>query len=164
MYYCNIKIQKLDLQIITKTILMKKLLFLFLMGGILFASCKKIEDDPIPDPPLHGELNQDITSDTTFKLGVYVIDGTIRVRDAVVTVEPGVVFKFTDGSSFDVAYWGNESASFIAKGTKDLPILFTSNSVAPSNDSWDGFRFYHGTNNTEFNYCTLSMEEEVIII
>jgi len=156
MYFCDMKIQKLNLQIITKTIFMKKLLFLFLMGGILFTSCEKPEDDDpvIPDPPLSGELTQDIIRDTTFKLGVYVIDGTIRVRNAVVTIEPGVVFKFTDRSAFDVAYWGGESASIIAKGTKDKPILFTSNNVSPQNNSWDGFRFYQGTNNTVFEYCT----------
>jgi len=134
---------------------MKQFIYLFLAVSLIFTSCEKpVEDDPIPDPPINGELSQDIIKDTTFKLGVYVIDGTIRVRNATVIIEPGVVFKFTDGSGFDVAYWGGEEATIIAKGTKDLPIIFTSNNTIPANNSWDGFRFYHGTNNTEFDYCT----------
>ncbi|NOR86698.1 MAG: hypothetical protein GQ527_03725 [Bacteroidales bacterium] len=132
---------------------MKKLIYLFLAATLIFTSCEKDDVEP-PLPPVNGELTNDIIRDTTFKLGTYVIDGTIRVRNATVTIEPGVIFKFTDGSAFDVAYWGDEEATIIANGTEALPILFTSNSSSPENNSWDGFRFFHGTNNTVFNYCT----------
>ena len=133
---------------------MKKLFYLLLATTIIFTSCEK-ETDPVtpPDAPVNGELSGDIVRDTTFKLGTYVIDGTIRVRNAVVTIEPGVTFKFTDGSAFDVAYWGNEEATIIAKGTKELPIVFTSNNTNPVKGSWDGFNFFKGTVNTVFNEC-----------
>ena len=132
---------------------MKNLMYLLLLTSIIFTSCEKTIVDP-PAPPVGGNLSNDIVRDTTFKKGVYVIDGTIRVRNATVTIEPGTVFRFTDGSAFDVAYWSDEEAAIIAKGTKDQPILFTSNSSSPSNSSWDGFRFFHGTHNTVFDYCT----------
>ena len=134
---------------------MKKLIYLFLAASLIFTSCEKDPVDPpvIPPAPVNGELSTDIIKDTTFKLGTYVIDGTIRVRNATVTIEPGVIFKFTDGSAFDVAYWGDEEATIIAIGTKELPILFTSNNTNPVKGSWDGFNFFHGTVNTVFNEC-----------
>ena len=132
---------------------MKKLFYLLLASTLIFASCEKVTDDPPVLPPVNDELSDDIIKDTTFKLGTYVIDGTIRVRNATVTIEPGVIFKFTDGSAFDVAYWGDEHATIIANGTKDLPILFTSNNINPAKGSWDGFNFFKGTVNTVFNEC-----------
>jgi len=133
---------------------MKNLLYFFLLTSIIFTSCEKTTVDPIEEPPVQGDLSNDIVKDTTFKKGVYTIDGTIRVRNATVIIEPGTVFKFTDGSAFDVAYWGGEEATIIANGTKDAPILFTAANSSPDNKSWDGFRFYDGTNNTVFSYCT----------
>ena len=134
---------------------MKKLFYLLILTGVLFASCEKESVDP-PGPiiPFDVELTEDIIRDTTFKLGTYIIDGQIRVRNATVTIDPGVVFKFTDGSAFDVAYWGNENATIIANGTSELPIIFTSNNINPVKGSWDGFNFFDGAVNCVFDYCT----------
>ena len=130
---------------------MKHLLYLFLASALIFMSCEKEAED-VP-PPVSGKLSSDITKDTIFKFGTYIIDGTIRVRKAVVTIEPGVIFKFTNGSAFDVAYWGGEEGTIIANGTKDKPILFTSDNTNPDKGSWDGFNFFKGTVNTVFNEC-----------
>ena len=134
---------------------MKKLIYLFFAASIIFTSCEQDPIEPPVDPPGSGNVTSDIIKDTTFKLGTYIIDGTIRVRNAKVTIEPGVVFKFTNGSAFDFAYWDGETATLTAKGTKDLPIIFTSASESPSGGDWDGLRFYNGANNCELDHCII---------
>jgi len=132
---------------------MKNLIYLFLAASLIFTSCEKDAIEPPVEPPVNGELSTDIIKDTTFTLGTYIIDGTIRVRNATVTIEPGVIFKFTDGSGFDFAYWDGEYSTLIAKGNKSLPITFTSVSTSPNDGDWDGLRFYKGANNCELDYC-----------
>jgi len=137
----------------TKTRLMKKILLLFLMATTFaFVSCEKEKTNEPEDPS--GGITDNISEDMTFKSGeTYLIDGSIRVGNATLTFEPGSVIKFTEGSYFDFSYWDNEDAKVLAIGTPELPIIFTSANSTPNNSDWDGFRFYKGANNCEFEHC-----------
>ena len=88
----------------------------------------------------------------------YIIDGSMRVgtkssQGLKITVEPGVVFKMTTGSYIDFAYWDDDYVTFIAKGTKDEPIKFTSNSPSPKTGDWKSLNFYKGAINCELDFC-----------
>ena len=136
-------------------ILMKKIIFSLLAFALVFTSCEKTETTP-DDPIINNDITGEITTDMVFKSGeIYIIDGTIRVNNATLTFQPGAIIKFTEGSAFDFSYWEGDYATVIAKGTKELPIIFTSASPNPANGDWDGLRFYNGANNCEFDYCII---------
>ncbi|OYT16097.1 MAG: hypothetical protein B7C24_09555 [Bacteroidetes bacterium 4572_77] len=132
---------------------MKKLLVGLFLLAVVFTSCEKTTVDPIPETPT-GNITSDIESDMTFKMGEnYVINGTVRVRNCTLVFEPGAIIKFTEGAVLDIAYSDNEHVTFIAKGTPDLPVVFTSVSTSPSAGDWSGIRFYKGANNCQLDYC-----------
>ena len=88
----------------------------------------------------------------------YIIEDDIRMGSegsgVNITINPGTTIKFAKEAYLEFAYWENQNAKIIAKGTADKPILFTSNSPAPAAGDYGGFRFYNGANNCEFEYCT----------
>lgn len=126
---------------------------LFIALSIGFTSCEKTED---PINPSGGELTEDITVDMTFESGVtYTFDGTIRIRNAKLTFEAGSIIKFTDGSSLEFAYWGDEWATIDVQGTEELPVLFTSANSNPSDGDWAGLHFYKGSTECVINYAII---------
>lgn len=140
--------------------IMRKIIgFCFMAFALVFVACETTEGDPdgkkdINNPSLIVSIESDITEDITFYTdSVYVVDGTIRIRDAKLTFQPGTTVKFTIGSGFDVAYSSNTNATLKALGTEESPILFTSNEENPKAGDWDGLRFFEGSNDCEFEHC-----------
>ena len=128
---------------------MKRINQIFLVAiaasAMIFASC----DDKEKDPPEEGEQilfgpnktqigNGDkefyITESHTIKRGVYTMVGWIYVEDgATLTIEPGTIIKGTD-ISYDGSTHSTGSslvilrgAKIMAEGTREQPIVFTSN-------------------------------------
>ena len=90
--------------------------------------------------------NTDFTfaSNTSIPAGTYYMNGTITIADNVYFVlQPGVKIILGPDAKFSV---GNK-ACFIAKGTAEQPIIFTSET-----SKWDGFVF-NNTDEVEFQYC-----------
>ena len=109
---------------------------------------------------LINDVNFNKTGEFTWKnQGVpYIIDGSIRMgventQGLKLIIEPGVVFKMTDDSYIDFAYWDDEYVTLIAKGTAEKPIVFTSNSPSPEQGDWNSLNFYKGAVNCEFDFC-----------
>ena len=115
---------------------------------------------------VHGnniiDVSQRINSDVTWvKDSVYILASRINV-DAILTIEAGTVIKLKDGVLIDC-----DDGRIIARGTKQLPIIFTSfrddsfggdsnsdgEGTSPAKGDW-AFISIGGTNNaSEFDYC-----------
>lgn len=119
---------------------MKKGLLLATVAGSLFAatsltSCKdKTTVDPTPESNV---LKGDITANKTLKAGVkYTIEGFVYVMDGVtLTVEPGAIVmgdKQTKGTLIIT-----RGGKIMAEGTKDKPIVFTSEEAPGSRREGD---------------------------
>jgi len=152
-------------------IIMKKIQILAVSAILLFSvSCKKngcmdplannysaeAEKDNGTCDFSGNDITEDIIVNTTWVAGkAYIIKNDISIHeDAVLTIEPGVIVKFEEYASLDVAY-GNGFGTVKAVGTIDKPIIFTSNSIAKENGQWDGVILYDGaTDANEFVYCT----------
>ncbi len=138
---------------------MKKYLILAIAVLIGFASCKKdneTEPDNNTNPGSTTTVTQNITVNTTWsKNNVYVIDGTLRIDGATLTIEPGTVVKFTEGSQIEVGY-STQNSTLIANGTAAEPIIFTSVSSTPVAGDWDYIYFGSGaTSDCSMSYCTI---------
>lgn len=133
----------------------KKFIYLLIITlSIGFSSCELETDDPII--PSGGDLTEDITTDMTFTTGLtYTFDGTIRIRNAKLTFEAGSIIKFTEGSSLEFAYWGDEWATMDVKGTAELPVLFTSANSGPVSGDWAGLHFYKGANECVIDHAII---------
>ncbi len=87
----------------------------------LFASCG---EKTKPESKKVIEVTQNITSATTWETGsIYVIKKYDFYVDAALTIQPGVIIKFTStGANLSVGNGG----SIIANGSAGKPIVFTS--------------------------------------
>jgi len=93
----------------------------------------------IPSPsPTQVTISTDITSNTTWTADKeYTLQGFIYVTNcATLTIQPGTVIKGDKGSKGALIV--TRCAKLIADGTKDNPILFTTNDPNPSYGSWGG--------------------------
>ena len=125
---------------------MKKLLLLGALAGTIFTGCRKVEVDdngttgggnptnPAENLILSGKINADRTlkASNVYKLRgiVYLVDG------ATLTIEPGTRIegeKSTRGSLIVT-----RGTKLIANGTKDKPIVFTSDAATPASGDWGG--------------------------
>jgi hypothetical protein len=109
---------------------------------------------------IDGDVNFDTAGEFTWKnQGIpFVFDGSMRVgtkstQGLKLTIDPGVVINMTTGSYIDFAYWDNEYVTLVAKGTKEKPIVFTSNSPSKKAGDWKSLSFYQGAINCELEYC-----------
>jgi hypothetical protein len=117
---------------------------------VLMFSCK---DEPVGPAGETFEIEEDITQITFWKTGsIYHVKDVIRVS-ANLTIEPGTIVKFADGARLDIAYWEGETATLIARGTPDKPIVFTSASPMPAAGDHNGINLYAGARNCEFEFC-----------
>ena len=107
-----------------------------------------------------SEENNNINIDvpTTWKKGLYVVDGSVQV-DATLTIEAGTIIKFKSGAGIAARQ------PIIANGTKDKPIIFTSykddsfcgdtngdgSSSSPAAGDWADVSMQG--NGSIFNYC-----------
>ncbi|MEA3317616.1 MAG: hypothetical protein U9R54_06630 [Bacteroidota bacterium] len=133
---------------------MKKLKLIILVFAIIiaFASCEDDETDVIIT---ENEVTENITTNTTWETNnVYIIDGTLYIDGATLTIEAGTTIKFKEGAQINIGYSETGSA-IIANGTADDPILFTAYAEDPSAGDWDALFFESGTaRTTSLNYCT----------
>lgn len=124
----------------------RTLLTLVVAAILLFATCKKDEDE---NPT--GTITDAIETPTTWTADrEWVVEGIIDISSDLV-IEPGTTVKFMDGSGFSVGY---SSGSISAVGTADNPITFT----GYNNARWDAIYLYSATNTTKtnFQHCKFS--------
>lgn len=125
---------------------MKKLLLIGVLAGTIVSGCRKIEVDDngttgggggggtTENLILSGKINADrtLSAANTYKLRgiVYLVDG------ATLTIEPGTRIegeKATRG-----ALIVTRGTKIIANGTKEKPIVFTSDAATPASGDWGG--------------------------
>jgi hypothetical protein len=134
-----------------------------ILAGLLvifaISSCRKIEIDG-PDGSSGGNTNNPnnnilsgrISSDLTLKAtNVYKLRGVVYLVDgATLTIEPGTRIegeKTTRG-----ALIVTRGARIIANGTREKPIVFTSNASTPAAGDWGGIVLLgRATTNSSFN-------------
>ena len=123
---------------------MKKIVAFAVLGILITAGCRKIEVDGNGKGDgnttsgetnvLSGKINADKTlkEGTTYKLRgiVYVVDG------ATLTIEAGT--RIEKEKSTRGALIVTRGTKLMANGTKEKPIVFTSDSSTPSAGDWGG--------------------------
>ncbi|MGB9854306.1 MAG: OmpL47-type beta-barrel domain-containing protein [Candidatus Bathyarchaeales archaeon] len=84
--------------------------------------------------PVSGRISENTTWTSTYS--PYIIIGNVTVElDVVLTVEAGVVVKFTEGS------WLIVDGALRVLGDDTNPVLFTSNATTANKGSWGGILF-----------------------
>ena len=105
---------------------------------VLKATCDNITEEVKQDVMIVAENGVEIggmiTQDTTLPEGTYIVTRPLAVPNGVtLTIEPGAVLKFKDGTGLSVAYNGalggkldrSTSGKLIMNGTKDKRIVLT---------------------------------------
>jgi len=113
-------------------------------------------DDTMPpscDQPT-SELDQEIHSAITLTAACSPYHASTPITAyAEVDVEPGVVVKFADGTSFGTGTNDTGTGKLVARGTAPLPIVFESDHAGPSG-SWD-FVDIEGAGASELHYVQI---------
>lgn len=137
---------------------MKKITLIALAGLMLTAGCRKIEVDGtnnVYNPPSSNEntiLEGRIIANRTLKANyIYKLRGLVYVTNgAVLTIEPGTKIVGENGRNGGLII--TRSAKIIADGTVDKPIVFTSESAAPTRGDWAGLVILgNAPTNSSFN-------------
>lgn len=133
---------------------MKKLLALATIIGLLTASCRKIVEENI----IVGGGNENlilkdkISSDLTLKAGnTYKISGKVYVTSgAKLTIEPGTIIQGEKATRGVLVI--TRGSQIIADGTKEKPIIFTSDDANPQRGDWGGIVVLgYATTNSSYN-------------
>jgi hypothetical protein len=122
---------------------MKKFFLYSLLATVVISGCRKIEVDgdgggtpvtPGENLILSGRINTDrtLTAGNTYKIrGIaYLVEG------ATLTIEPGT--RIEGEKSSRGALIITRGTKLVANGTKDKPIIFTSDASTPSSGDWGG--------------------------
>lgn len=107
-------------------------------------------DIPILNLPLKGELTQDRYLTTAHS--PYVVEKSVTIaKGANLYIQPGVVLRFNRGKTSIIV----QNGAIHAKGTKQAPIRFTSNSQSPSRGDYKSAVIFLKGNplNSFFKYC-----------
>lgn len=98
-----------------------------------------------------------ISSDETWFEGVHMVIGDVHVDGATLTIEPGSVVKFVEGTALYLGYHsGSSGATLIANGTMEKPITFTSAAANKSAGDWDYIWFDGGASTqSTMMYCII---------
>lgn len=123
---------------------MKKLVILSFFAGAIMSGCRKIEVDggtTTVQPPTTSEntiLEGRITSNLTLRAQyTYKLRGLVYVTNgAILTIEPGTKIVGESGQRGGLII--TRSSKIIADGTKDKPIVFTSEAANPQRGDWAG--------------------------
>jgi len=108
---------------------------------------------PTCDQPT-SELDQEIHSPITLTAACSPYHASTPITAyAEVDVEPGVVVKFADGTSFGTGTNDTGMGKLVARGTAALPIVFESDHAGPSG-SWD-FVDIEGAGASELHYVQI---------
>ncbi|GEM_PF-518872 len=98
-----------------------------------------------------GTINADEVWSANDK---HIVDGTFRIENCKITIEPGTVVNFNEDASIYVAYSSNTEGAIIANGTEAAPITFTSAATIKGAGDWNGIYLYEGTlSTTNFQHC-----------
>lgn len=90
----------------------------------------------------------DITTNTTLTRAEYIVNCDINVKNgAILTIEPGSVFKFSSDGALSTSYGG----SIKAIGTEKKPIIFTGQEAIKG--YWKGITIATNSLNNIFTYC-----------
>lgn len=128
-----------------------------ILFSLVIVSCKKEteEDEAAPVQVLSSTITTNISFNATMETGsTYIIDGTIYVDGATLTIEPGVTVKFAKKSSL-VFGVHQDGARLIANGTSSKPIVFTSNEYYPAEGDWNNIKFTSGAVNSSLKHCKI---------
>ena len=111
------------------------------------------EGKPVELPILESKLSGPLKADGFLILSrsPYRVTGDVTVTGgAVIHIEPGVVVQYDRNTSVIV-----EEGGVVARGTAELPIVFTASGAAPAPGSYSSaFRFTKRTQaNSIFSYC-----------
>ncbi len=88
------------------------------------------------------------TTGSFTKLSVpYIVEGTLDVLGAELSIEPGVSLLFESNALLKVGE--GEYAALIAEGTEQLPIVFGSSAQSPQAGDWLGIGFYSSNSSTK---------------
>ena len=127
---------------------MKKILIYSLaLLVVSFGACRKIEVDGDSNneggtttPTGNLTLAGQITTNTTLKAGnTYKLQGFVYVtNNAVLTIEPGTRIEGVKSSTSVGALVITKGSKIMAEGTKDKPIVFTSDQGSPKRGDWGG--------------------------
>jgi parallel beta-helix repeat protein len=133
---------------------MKKLAFFALLlsaMSITFISCELDEED---DLIVHEIIGESITTNVTWDVGTYIIDGSLYIQEGGhLTIQPGSIIKFLEGGKIVVT---GSNSTLTAVGTVSEPITFTSNSTAPSAGDWDYINFTSSSSSaSQLAYCNI---------
>ncbi len=96
------------------------------------------------------EVSSDITEDRTFQSDVtYIVTDEIDI-EATLTIEPGTIVEFENGTGFEI----REAGALNAEGTAEDSILFTATDEQPG--WWNGIFVRDSENlNNVFDYVTV---------
>lgn len=104
----------------------------------------------------HTHFSQTITNDTIWapQNNPHTVDGTVTVKGGSLTIEPGTIILFTDGSKLKTG--GADNSLLVADGTAEKPITFSSAADSPQPGDWQYIEFDEGTDaNSSLSYCTI---------
>lgn len=137
---------------------MKKLILFISLIALISTSCRKIEADGEavkPGPPEENlVLEGKISSDRVLKSGSsYTLRGFVYVVDgATLTIEPGTIIKGEKSANTRGTLVITRGSKIIADGTRDRPIIFTSDQPNPERGDWGGIVVLgKATTNASFN-------------
>lgn len=123
---------------------MKKFFLFGIMAAMLATGCRKIEIDGDGDGNTNTGTNENlvlsgkISADRTLKTGsTYKLRGIVYLVDgATLTIEPGT--RIEGEKSSRGALVVTRGTKLIANGTKEKPIVFTSDASSPASGDWGG--------------------------
>lgn len=144
---------------------MKKLLNYFamlLMISFVAVSCKKDDDDDDDNQTTLVELTGDLATQTLTKDKKYLLKGQVFVRDGrTLTIEPGTII-FGDKRTRGVLVI-DKGGRLIADGTRENPIVFTSNQEEGVRDrgDWGGLVILGRANTNQPNPAIEGITPEV---
>ncbi len=95
------------------------------------------------------EIKGDIVEDTIWDLNAcpVLVTGHLNVRAGrTLEIRPGCVVRFKPGTSLSVSSGTQETGTLRAIGTRNEPIIFTSEAESPNPGDWGGIYFHDTTN------------------